>query len=145
VAWPCGIKTATLGPTPVPYLHLIPTPPVVHIMAPAKQDVHDKFVSKVSEETRQRRLSSFTLKKKPNVQAFSSLTQMWAGIAGQTLENNTKFEIGMCSRSPISRDPCLIRSMLCSDLHPRLRVHDRLLFIRSPFLRQGLRCPVCRD
>jgi alpha,alpha-trehalose phosphorylase (configuration-retaining) len=67
-------------------------------MAPSKQEVHDRFESKPSEAARERRLSSFTLKKKPNVQAFSSLTPMWAGIAGQTLENNTKFEIGTLSR-----------------------------------------------
>lgn len=61
---------------------------------PPTQEVHDKFESKPSDAARQRRMSSFTLKKKPNVQAFTSLTPMWAGIAGQTLENNTKFEIG---------------------------------------------------
>jgi hypothetical protein len=61
-------------------------------MAPTKQG----FESKPSDAARQRRLSSFTLKKKPNVQAFSHLTPMWAGIAGHTLENNTKFEIGTC-------------------------------------------------
>jgi hypothetical protein len=113
-------------------------------MPPSKQDIHDKFESKPSDAARQRRLSSFTLKKKPNMQAFSTLTPMWAGIAGQTLENNTKFEIGMSLRGMIARDSRLIR-WLYSDLRARLGVHDRLLVVRRTLLHQGARRTVHRD
>jgi hypothetical protein len=71
-------------------------------MAPT--DLHDKFESKSSETMKQRRMSSFALKKKPNVVAAHSLTPMWAGIAGTVLENNTKFEIGTCRARARPRD-----------------------------------------
>jgi hypothetical protein len=62
-------------------------------MAPATSQ--QNFESKSSEATRQRRMSSFTAKKKPNMQTFSALTPMWAGIAGQVVEGGSKYEIGV--------------------------------------------------
>lgn len=60
-----------------------------------KREVHDKFESKPSESAYRRRMSSVAHKKRPNVQVFSSLTPMWAGIAGTPSEQGKKIEIGM--------------------------------------------------
>ncbi|PIL30497.1 hypothetical protein GSI_07197 [Ganoderma sinense ZZ0214-1] len=58
-------------------------------MAPPHQ-----FQSKPSDVVR-RRLSSVVSAKRPNVLAYSSLTPMWAGIAGAVVNNNTGFEIAI--------------------------------------------------
>jgi alpha,alpha-trehalose phosphorylase (configuration-retaining) len=68
-------------------------------MSPTQQQVHDEFQSKPSEALRQRRMSSFTQKKKPNVQYFQNLTPMWAGISGQVLDNGKTLEIGKLTPS----------------------------------------------
>ncbi|KAH9052565.1 trehalose synthase [Lactarius vividus] len=53
-----------------------------------------QFVSKSSDAIR-RRLSSISSATRPNVTAFSSLTPMWAGIAGSLLANKAGFEIAI--------------------------------------------------
>ncbi|KAI0328121.1 trehalose synthase [Cubamyces sp. BRFM 1775] len=58
-------------------------------MAPPHQ-----FQSKPSDVIR-RRLSSVVSTKRPNVHAYSSLTPMWAGIAGSIINNNTAFELAI--------------------------------------------------
>ncbi|KAI0648237.1 trehalose synthase [Trametes meyenii] len=58
-------------------------------MAPSHQ-----FQSKPSDAIR-RRLSSVASTKKPNVHAYSSLTPMWAGIAGSVINNNTALELAI--------------------------------------------------
>ncbi|KAI0060790.1 glycosyltransferase family 4 protein [Artomyces pyxidatus] len=55
---------------------------------------HHQFLSKPSDAVR-RRLSSVSSATKPNVQAFASLTPMWAGIAGTVLNNNAGFEVAI--------------------------------------------------
>jgi hypothetical protein len=103
-------------------------------MAPPTE-VHDKFESKSSETMKQRRMSSFALKKKPNVLAAHSLTPMWAGIAGQVLENNTKFEIGTCLVVPRPRD-LRIDPHARSHVDPRLGLHHRLRVVHRAFHRE---------
>lgn len=61
---------------------------------PPPNQVHEQFESKPSAASRSRRMSSFTQKKKPNLQTFSSLTPMWAGIAGQVVDQGARYEIG---------------------------------------------------
>ncbi|SJL00258.1 probable Trehalose phosphorylase [Armillaria ostoyae] len=59
-----------------------------------KAHQHHHFESKSSDVAR-RRLSSVS-NKKPHVAAsYSSLTPMWAGIAGNPVNNNTQFEIAV--------------------------------------------------
>ncbi|KAI9446727.1 trehalose synthase [Lactarius indigo] len=53
-----------------------------------------QFVSKSSDAVR-RRLSSISSATRPNIPAFSSLTPMWAGIAGSLLANKAGFEIAI--------------------------------------------------
>ncbi|KAH9048218.1 trehalose synthase [Lactarius hengduanensis] len=53
-----------------------------------------QFVSKSSDAVR-RRLSSISSATRPNITAFSSLTPMWAGIAGSLLANKAGFEIAI--------------------------------------------------
>ncbi|KAH9063830.1 trehalose synthase [Lactarius deliciosus] len=53
-----------------------------------------QFVSKSSDAVR-RRLSSVSSATRPNITAFSSLTPMWAGIAGSLLANKAGFEIAI--------------------------------------------------
>ncbi|KAK7689152.1 hypothetical protein QCA50_007843 [Cerrena zonata] len=58
-------------------------------MAPPHQ-----FTSKPSDAVR-RRLSSVASGKRPNLIAYTSLTPMWAGIAGAPVNNGTEFEIAI--------------------------------------------------
>ncbi|EMD34497.1 glycosyltransferase family 4 protein [Gelatoporia subvermispora B] len=53
-----------------------------------------EFQSKPSDVIR-RRLSSVVSTKRPNVTSYSSLTPMWAGIAGAIINNNTQFEVAV--------------------------------------------------
>ncbi|OCH95197.1 trehalose phosphorylase [Obba rivulosa] len=53
-----------------------------------------QFQSKPSDVIR-RRLSSVATSKRPNVPGYSSLTPMWAGIAGAVINSNTQFEIAV--------------------------------------------------
>ncbi|KAI0747669.1 trehalose synthase [Daedaleopsis nitida] len=59
-------------------------------MAPSQPH---QFQSKPSDVIR-RRLSS-VVSTRPNVQAYSSLTPMWAGIAGTAINNNTGYEVAI--------------------------------------------------
>ncbi|KZT11205.1 glycosyltransferase family 4 protein [Laetiporus sulphureus 93-53] len=52
------------------------------------------FTSKPSVATR-RRLSSVVTPNRPNVPGFTSLTPMWAGIAGTIINDNTAFEVAI--------------------------------------------------
>nr|O75003.1 RecName: Full=Trehalose phosphorylase; AltName: Full=Trehalose synthase; Short=TSase; Flags: Precursor [Grifola frondosa]BAA31349.1 trehalose synthase [Grifola frondosa]BAA31350.1 trehalose synthase [Grifola frondosa] len=58
-------------------------------MAPPHQ-----FQSKPSDVIR-RRLSSAVSSKRPNIPGYTSLTPMWAGIAGAVVNNNTQFEVAI--------------------------------------------------
>ncbi|CAL1703740.1 unnamed protein product [Somion occarium] len=53
-----------------------------------------EFTSKPSDEVR-RRLSSIVSGKRPSVVAYTSLTPMWAGIAGTVINNQTEFEVAI--------------------------------------------------
>ncbi|CCM06026.1 uncharacterized protein FIBRA_08271 [Fibroporia radiculosa] len=52
------------------------------------------FQSKTSDATR-RRLSSVAGPNRPSVPGYTSLTPMWAGIAGAVINNNTEFEVAI--------------------------------------------------
>ncbi|KAI5124495.1 hypothetical protein M0805_003022 [Coniferiporia weirii] len=60
-------------------------------MAPHK---HADFES-VASETQRRRLSSVSAATKPSIIGFTSLTPMWAGIAGSTAPNENGFEVSI--------------------------------------------------
>ncbi|PCH38476.1 glycosyltransferase family 4 protein [Wolfiporia cocos MD-104 SS10] len=54
-----------------------------------------EFQSKISSDFARRRLSSVAAPNRPNVPGYTSLTPMWAGIAGAIINNNTQFEVAI--------------------------------------------------